>query len=217
MSAIKGLTPRPILDVYEFVSRKGLLNLGLNVSGLIQNHKNVSVFLDDKEVLTGNLLRNQRATNALGLEAVILDAEVSETSKIMEHPIETGAVIADHKVINPVEIRLRITMPGYEYEPVIKELREYWRESVKLTVQTKAATYTNMVVCDIPHSETPQNVSRITFNIRLKQALEVKPQYIRLSVKQVKNPKNADTVKSGEKQTTSVLRDVWKGIKGFFK
>lgn len=216
MSAIKGLTPRPVLDVYEFVSRKGLLNLGLNVSGLIQNHKNVSVWLEDKEVLTGNMLRNQRVTNALGLEAVILDAEVSETSKIMEHPIETGAVIADHKVINPVEIRLRLTMPGYEYEPIIKELREYYQASVKLTVQTKAGTYTNMVVCDIPHAETPQNVSNITFNIRLRQALEVKPQYIRLSVNKVKNPKNSDTVKSGEKQTTSVLLDIWNGIKGFF-
>lgn len=226
------LTPKPVLDIYEFVSRKGLLSLGLNIDGLIDNNKNVSVWFDDKEVLTGNFLdkslnvnqigpfNSKSASSTLGLNAVIIDLDVSETSKIMEHPIESGVVIADHKVINPVELTLRLTMPVYEYEPILRELREYWTQSTKLTVQSKAYTYTNMVICDIPHSETPRNVSRLSFNVRMKQALEVFPQYIRLSSKQVKKPKNADTVKSGQKQgtpvKTSILQDILRWYRGFF-
>lgn len=218
--AINGLTPPKALDVYEFVSRKGLLNLSLNVAGLIDNKKNVAFYLDDKEVLTGNTLGVQRITNALGLEAVILDGDFSETSKIMEHPIESGAVIADHKVINPTEIRVRLTMPFYNYEPIIKELREYYTVGTLLTVQSKIHTYTNMVICDIPHIEAPENVSRITFNIRLRQALIVSPQYIKLPVSNVKNAANADTVKSGQKQgigpKTSVLKDITNAVKSYF-
>lgn len=218
--AITVLTPPKVLDVYEFVSRKGLVNLGLNVAGLIANKKNVAFYLDDKEVLTGNLLKVQRITNALGLEAVILDGDFNETSKIMEHPIESGAMIADHKVINPVEIKVRLTMPFYDFEPIIKELREYYLSGTLLTVQSKVQTYTNMVVCDIPHIEAPENVSRITFNIRLRQALIVTPQYIKLPVENVKNAANADTLKSGQKQgtspQTSVLKDITDAVKNYF-
>lgn len=218
--AINGLTPPKVLDVYEFVSRKGLVNLGLNVAALIANKKNVAFYLDDKEVLTGNLLRVQRLTNALGLEAVILDGDFSETSKIMEHPIESGALIADHKVKNPVEIRVRLTMPYYDFEPIIRELTEYFNMGTLLTVQSKVRTYSNMVVCDMPHIEAPENVSRITFNIVLRQALIVSPQYIKLPLEQVKNAANADTLKSGQKQgtapQTSVLKDITDAVKSYF-
>lgn len=227
---IDGLTPPSVLDVYDFVSRKGLLNLSLNIAGLLDNKKDVSVWLNGKEVLTGNFIANafsaldttttQRASSVIGLNAVVLDLEVDETSKIMEHPIESGVVIADHKVINPVEARLRLTMPVYEYEPVIKELRGYYENGTKLSIHSKAHIYDNMVVCDIPHSETPRNVSRLTFTIRLKQALVVMPQYIRLPKSAVKKPKNADTLKSGIKQgqtvQTSVLEDIVAGLKNWF-
>lgn len=226
---IGGLTPSPVLDVYEFVSRKGLLSLGLNVAGLLENQKNVSVWLDGAEVLTGNFIANafndedtqntRRVSSVLGLNAVILDLDVSETSKIMEHPIESGAVIADHKITNPVELRLRLTMPHYQYKPVIEELRRYWKEGTKLSVHAKSHIYNNMVICDLPHQEKPENVSRLTFDIRLKQALVVAPQYIRLPKKAVKQPKNSDTVKSGQKlpQTiqNSVLEDLMNTLKNW--
>lgn len=206
-------------NVYDFVTRTGLINLGLNVAGIIRNEKNVSIYLGDKEVLTGNML-GQRADNVIGLQAVIMDMEARETSRIMEHPIESGAMIADHKVQDPDEVIIRMVMPYYFYDEIVRELQDYKRGSVPLNIHTKKGIYRNMQLCDIPHIENVSNVSRLTFNLRFRQAMVVQPQYIKLPKEAVKKKKNADTVQSGQKQgqpvKTSVLENISRKLSNWF-
>lgn len=183
-------------------------NLALNVGGAIQlanNGKNVFIATNDKDNPRELLVSSAQdglgfAAEYVGLNSVIMYAEVKESSKICEHPLEDGSVIADHQVQMPVEIRLQIVMPYYFYDSIITELRTLKEQGTLVSVHTKGGIYTDMVFVDIPHKEDVSNVDRLSFDCTLKQAILVKGEESTLSEKDVIQKSNASTAKSGTKQ-----------------
>ncbi|MBO4555586.1 MAG: hypothetical protein J5706_02415 [Elusimicrobiales bacterium] len=186
-----------------------VLNLSLNLAGLIIQQKNVSIWTNSKdnpkEVLCtpwGDTKAGQNKIlkgigNALGLNAAIMKARIEDTSQLMKYPCEDGVEITNHQVQNPVRITIELTMPAYFYGPIVKELKKYKQEGTFLSVHVhdsgnstfaeiaefiggEEGIYSNMVVKDIPHDETPERADRITYNITLEQCLlvrnEAKPQ-----------------------------------------
>lgn len=183
-------------------------NLALNVGGAIQlanNGKNVFIATNNKDNPRELLVSSAQdglgfASEYIGLNSVIMYAEVKESSKICEHPLEDGSVIADHQIQMPVEIRLQIVMPYYFYDTIVTELRNLKEQGTLVSVHTKGGIYTDMVFVDIPHKEDVSNVDRLSFDCTLKQAILVKGEESTLSEKDVIQKSNASTVKSGTKQ-----------------
>ena len=168
-------------------------NLALNVVGLVMDTKTVAIYKGPKEVLAGNFL----------LASSIMSCNVIDDSKLCEHPIESGAVITDHKFFNPVEIDIRLSLPNYIYKSVYKELRQIYEESPKLRIKTKAGWYSDMVLQGLPHEEKPENFDRIIFDLHFKEVKEVEPKYIKLPASKLKNAENATTKKVGDNATNS--------------
>ena len=129
-------------------------------------------------------------------------AEVKESSRVMEHPLENGSVVADHQVQMPVEIRLQIVMPYYLYDDIVEDLRRLKQNGTLVSVHCRGGVYTDMVFVDIPHNERAENVSRLSFDCTLRQAMLVNPsgENVSLSEADVQQPANSSTVKSGLKQ-----------------
>lgn len=171
-------------------------NLALNVIGLVTDTKTVAIYKDTKEVLAGNFL----------LASSIMSCNVIDDSKMCEHPIESGAVVTDHKIFNPVEIDIRLSLPNYIYKSVYKELRQIYEESPKLRIKTKTGWYSDMVLQALPHEEKPENFDRIVFDLHFKEVKEVEPKYIKLPTKQLKNAENSTTKKVGDNATNSNKR-----------
>lgn len=171
-------------------------NLALNVVGLVIDTKTVAIYNGPKEVLAGNFL----------LSSSIMSCNVIDDSKMCEHPIESGAIITDHKFFNPVEIDIRLSLPNYIYETVYKELRQIYEESPKLKIKTKSGWYDNMVLQALPHEEKPENYDRIVFDLHFKEVKEVQPKYIKLEASKLKNAENATTKKVGNNATNSNKR-----------
>lgn len=194
-----------------------LFNIGLNAYGQIKQNKNVSVWTqgdNPEEVLVGNILNN---TSKLGREAgeilsrssVIIKASFSEPSKLCTHPIESGALITDHKVILPHKCTLEIAMPAYFQHTVIEELRKYFLNSTPLSVHDVSGVYNNMVITDMPHETTAKTAGRLVFNVPMEEVVVVAPVYVKLTKEQVKAKKHASTVPAGVKQgKTSILSDI---------
>ena len=187
-------------------------NLVLRVIGLATDTKTVAIYKDGKEVLAGNFL----------LASSIMSCNVIDDSKMCEHPIESGAVITDHKIFNPVEIDIRLSLPNYIYDSVYEELRQIYEESPKLKIKTKVGWYDNMVLQALPHEEKPENFDRIVFDLHFKEVKEIQPKYIKLPENKVKNAQNSTTKKVGNnatnsKKKTSILKQGVNGIKGLFK
>jgi hypothetical protein len=130
--------------------------------------------------------------------ARILKAVVKEQAKIMEHPVETGIVITDHRVIQPVEIELSLILNSRDYKDVYATIRQYYLAGTLLVVQTRAGVYENQIIESLPHEEDPTIYDALTVALSLKEVIFVTAQYGVVP----KNPRNSTTQKRGTQQGT---------------
>lgn len=123
---------------------------------------------------------------------------VKETAKVMEHPIETGATITDHRVIEPVEIEMSLVIATEDFQDVYRSIRQYFLNGTLLVIQTKSGTYDNQLIAAMPHEEDNTMYDGITLAISFKQALFVTPQY-RVNPR---SPRHSTRVNRGTQQGT---------------
>lgn len=136
-------------------------------------------------------------------EARPLTASVYELADIMEHPLETGAVIADHIVFKPIEIELPLVCVGeIAYRSTYALIRSTFLAGTLLTIRTRTGSYPNMVITDLPHEETPDVFDGIAIRMRLREAHFVTPK-TGLSNEQVQDSKQASTANKGAQQTST--------------
>src|ERR1700710_65297 len=67
------------------------------------------------------------------VQARPLKASVRETSKIMDHPVETGVVLSDHHIINPVEIDLPLIISSQYYAQTFSQIRQAFVNATALS------------------------------------------------------------------------------------
>lgn len=133
-----------------------------------------------------------------------LTATVFEDAQLMEHPLETGSVIADHIVVEPLEIQLPCMVVGeLEYRNTYAALKAAFISGTLLTIVTRTASYPSMVIVSMPHEERPQSFNAIEMNIRLRHAVFVQPKSTALPASEVREPRQASTTPRGAQQTTT--------------
>ena len=196
-----------------------LFNIGLNAYGQIRRKKKVSIWSqgeNPREVLVGNIINStnragQEIAETLSRGSVIMSCKVDEPSKLCEHPVESGTVITDHKVIEPKRCTVTIAMPAYFQQLVIEELTDYYAKSTPLSVHDVGGIYTNMIIVNKPHETVAKTADRLIFTVEMKQIIVVSSQYVKLDKSKVKFPKDASTANKGVKQPktdTSILKDI---------
>jgi len=110
-------------------------------------------------------------------DARVIKAVLKENSKLMEHPVESGAIITDHRVILPVEIDLSMLVTSVNYQDVYKQIRQYFFNATLLVVQTRSGIYENQLIAALPHEEDPTMYNAISIALSLKQVQIVVAQY----------------------------------------
>lgn len=129
-------------------------------------------------------------------------ALVNVASKLMEHPLESGATITDHRVKEPVLIDLDLLLTSEEYQSTYKSLREIYNKGTLLIVQTKSDTYANMMIEAMPHDEVTDIVDGLPLVLKLKEVIVVTTQFQALPPKSVP----PGTGKQGQRNTSTVKR-----------
>lgn len=130
-------------------------------------------------------------------KARAIKATVIRASKAMEHPIETGATITDHRIILPVGIELSLVLATKDYRAVYQQVRDLFTNGDLLTVQTRVDSFPSMLIEKMPHDETPEMFDAVAVALSLKEAKFVQPQFSSLKVAQ---PKDSNTVEKGQQQ-----------------
>ena len=133
------------------------------------------------------------------MEARAIKAVVKEQAKLMEHPVESGAIITDHRIILPVEIDLSLILQSPDYQNVYKAIRQYYLNGTLLVVQTRSGIYENQLISGMPHEEDPTQYDALAIALSLKQVQFVTAQFGVVP----KNPKNSTTVNRGTQQPTT--------------
>jgi hypothetical protein len=136
--------------------------------------------------------------NQLFQQAKSIKVVVKENSKLMQHPLESGAIITDHRIILPIEIEMSLILASSDYSDVYKSIRQYYYNATLLVIQTRTGIYENQLIEAIPHEEDPDMYDAITIALSLKQVFYVSAQY----AVSPKYPSDSNTQDRGAQQGT---------------
>lgn len=132
-----------------------------------------------------------------------IKAAVSEGSKVMEHPVETGAVISDHRIILPVEITLSVVLDASYYRDIYNALYQSFLRAEQFIVQTKTGGYRNLIISEIPHDEDPATFDTVAMNLKFREIQFVTAVLVKLPAAKVakKNKAKSSTIDRGQQTT----------------
>jgi hypothetical protein len=180
------------------------------------------------------LPNSQASIGQLFTSARPMKATIRETSKVMEHPVETGVVLADHHIINPVEIDLSLLVtsstPGLlggllgplvggtlasNYATTYSQIRQAFVNATPLAVKTRVGVYSNMIIADMPHEEDPDMFDVIVIGLHLKQVIYIVPGGTTpTSNYQPLAPANTNTLSSGLQSVGTLGTQLLAGASG---
>ncbi|XAO54182.1 tail fiber protein [Yersinia phage vB_YenM_P744] len=161
-----------------------------------------------------------RITTAEGKQlftlARAIKAGVNPESELFEHPLETGNKIIDFKIDKPIVVQLGVLIPTESYESIYNEILQAKTLGTELVVQTRASTYSNLIIQAMPHEESPDYGDTLAMSITLREVQWFNPNPESLPAKQVSaNPKtgaksDADTLKQGQQRPTDASQGTQK-------
>jgi hypothetical protein len=158
-----------------------------------------------------------------------LKAFIRETSKIMEHPLETGVMLADHHIINPVEIEIPVVIANtggglinsliggasIPYATVYAAIRQAFIDAVPFSIKTNVGVYSDMVIWEMPHEEDPERFDVITINLKFRQAIFINAGATAPNSNfQPLDPLNTNTLATGLQQAATIGTQVLAGASG---
>ena len=105
----------------------------------------------------------------------------SSTLNITEHPVESGAVIADHAYLLPRQIEMQVAVSDATVDPIssfdgegssrsinaYKLLQQLQRDRVPISVYTKFDTYENCLIKQLSAEDNSDTVNSLKANLTL--------------------------------------------------
>lgn len=168
-----------------------------------------------KELFTGIEVKHISKINGFNMYGIsYIQGDVEISSDLCDHPTETGSVITDNAIINPIAIKVQVAMPTALYTRIYAQMIKYYQEKKYILVQTKFAMYRNMVIQAMPYKLENATVDRPVIELSLRQVMEVAPQYTNitqssgLSINNPLDPDDSDTRDLGRK-TSRVIGEVF--------
>ena len=158
--------------------------------------------------LTIPLLSDINGFNMFGVS--YLSADVNIYSDLCKHPVETGEVIIDNAVLQPVKATVRVVMPTALYTRIYNQMLSLYTNKNFIILQTKFGFYKNMVLVKMPYKLEVSNVDRPIIEMELEQVFEAYPEYIssgdvKIPDRSVVNGEDSDTQNIGRQVATTLV------------
>lgn len=131
--------------------------------------------------------------------AASMRLQLNPTSKVPQHPLETGETRIDTRIAMPIEGQL-LLIPDLDLATpadIYGQVRSAYSSGRLMTLVCKAGTFENMFISAMPHDETPDMMDNIQIILRLSEALFFETQAT-ASVRKPRSTKNSNTAKRGE-------------------
>jgi len=137
--------------------------------------------------------------NQLFPEARPLKMSYSETSRMMEHPIESGSIVVDHKVFMPATVEAVFIIQSEDYRSVYDQIESAYSNNTIVTIQGKAKSFNNMVLSSKLHDESSEIYDTIQVVVKFTE-LFIAQITKTLTVSSVASPNDSDTINDGNLQ-----------------
>lgn len=140
-------------------------------------------------------------------DAIIMSAEVKDSSRVMTHPLEDGSETSDHQIFDLISLSMPVVLSNENFVNAYKEIDKAYRDGELFTIQTRVAVYKNMIINSKPYSQNKDGGVRMTLSFTqfntATTAVKFKP----------KNPPDSNTKKRGVQSGTPVQKEtVLKGL-----
>lgn len=180
-----------------------------------------------------DLLNNLGATDTVAIfdinlqqvfqEGRPLKADIKETSMIMNHPVETGTILSDNHIINPIEINIPLFVNSEFYNLIYGQIKQAFIAATPFSIQTRTAVYPNMIIADMPHVEDADVYNAVIIALHFKEVLYIVPASVSAPTAPANfNPAdavNSNTVQAGAKypnplsaRNTSAVQSILTGF-----
>lgn len=161
-----------------------------------------------KEIFTGfevPVISKINGMNIYGISYMSADVDIS--SDLCDHPVESGSVITDNAIINPIAMKVKVALPTAFATRIYDQMIKFYQKKKYIMVQTKFAMYRNMVIEAMPFKLDNETVDRPVVELSLRQIQEVEVQYITgdAIIKSPLNSEDSDTKDLGRKQAATVV------------
>lgn len=163
-------------------------NIVLHVA-LGTRNKNFAIYKENNEVLTS---------------VQFTEGGIDNDLKLMDHPLESGAIITDHEVFNPQKASLTVIVDDDDVSS-LAEINEYFHDGTLLTIKAKGEMYPNMVICAKPYKVSSNYFNKTVYTLSFRTVQFAETQYVKITPQQTKKAKHASTVKTGQNRPVQVL------------
>lgn len=144
----------------------------------------------------------------------IIRADHTKRVKLTDHPVQTGATITDHAIIEPKELSIEVAMSDVMSDKVQGQfgsgngrsqkafdvLTEMQEKRRPLQVVTRLATYENMMITSIEVPDDFKTTSALRAMVTFKEVLMASVSEIKISAR----PDSTDSTDRGTIQAESV-------------
>lgn len=127
-------------------------------------------------------------------------AQVAPVAMPFDHPLESGGVATDWRVILPTEVTLNVYLTPAEYRATYAAIEALFVGTELFIVQTLVATWKNMMLVAMPHDEDGSTSDLIAMQLRFRQVTLIKAQFQAMGPQQTAAPADQSTVKKGDVQ-----------------
>jgi hypothetical protein len=126
-------------------------------------------------------------------------AKIDRKADFPKHPLETGAVIGDHRILQPIEIEMPMIFSSASFYDDYQAILTAYNSNNSLIIQTKVGTFTDMYIQEMPSDESPETIDTVTLIFKFIQVFVVQSSSMAIS----KSPTDAATVNKGYQQGTT--------------
>lgn len=166
---------------------------------IFQTATNVILHIKQK-VDVQNIAVYDQAENQQILTALqFLDGSVQDDKKLMEHPKEDGTMVVDHVIDDPIQVTLQVIISDDDSSS-LNELQDLYKNSTPVIIKMKNELHSNLVMSSKPMKADNSHYNKTVYDLTFKEIQEAVTLYVKMSVPQVKNKKNASKVNTGHKQ-----------------
>lgn len=143
-----------------------------------------------------------------------IDGSATDDLKMMEHPKEDGTAIVDHIIDDAKKATVKFQIDDDD-STSLNEILDLYRSRTSLTVKIKNEIFTNLCISSKPVKGEVSHYNTSVYELSFKEVMEAQTTYVKMSVPQVRNKKNASMVKTGQKKPQpkpSILRIAYNKI-----
>lgn len=106
----------------------------------------------------------------------VKQVNVRPNARIIKHPIETGGVVMDNKVLDPKTINIRVAVvwkADKSHEKALSELDKLWEDRTYnfCSIRTRKQVYKNLKMVSEPHTETPDRFNVFEFDLQFEEMM----------------------------------------------